>query len=213
MTGRSSFYKSLFFIALLGGAIHTVGQDAAAQADSPAQTSEPVLIQPAPDVLLPDMQLQPVPGTMSAQEFTGLMEGAHEAALTLERFEALKKAEPDLVILDLRSREAFDARHIKGAVNAPLGEITEKTLPAILPDKNRAVVLVCDESFFPTRRISMTLQAWPVLKDSGYQKLYRLNLWRPAQETGMMLTREDIEQRVEFEGAAPPPQGQRPPAP
>lgn len=201
------FTKLLFSIIFFAAVIHAGAAPAAAQ-DSPAGGKpagvKPVQPQPAPEALLSDTRLPVVPETMSADEFTRLMAGAGEAALTLESFDALRRAAPDLVVLDLRSREAYAARHIKGAVNMPIGEMTEHNLPAVLPDKTRPVVMVCDESFFPTRRVSMTLQAWPLLKANGYEKLYRLNLWRPAVDGGAALTREEIEQRVEFDGAPAP---------
>jgi len=94
-------------------------------------------------------------------------------------FAALQK-QGGYVVLDLRSKESFARRHLKGAVNAPLTELTEKTLPQLVPDKNTKVVLACDYSFAPTRMVPMTLQAYPVLKAAGYTQIYRLNLWDTA---------------------------------
>lgn len=150
-----------------------------------------------------------IPPAMGVDEFTAHMAGAQAAGLTLSDFVALRAAEPSLVVLDIRGAEAYGLRHIKGARSLPLTEMTEHTLPQVLPDKNVPVVLVCEESFAPTRRLSMTLQAWPVLKANGYTRLYRLNLWRPKEGSSVMPTPEDIAREVKFEGSAvipaPPP--------
>lgn len=143
-----------------------------------------------------------IPPAMSVDEFTAHMAGAQAAGLTLSDFVALRVAEPSLVVLDIRGAEAYGQRHIKGARSLPLTEMTEHTLPQVLPDKNAPVVLVCEESFAPTRRLSMTLQAWPVLKANGYTRLYRLNLWRPKEGSNVMPTPEDIAREVTFEGSA-----------
>ena len=105
--------------------------------------------------------------------------------------------------MDVRSPESFNRQHIKGSINAPLTDLTEKNLPTLAPDKTAAVVLVCDYSFMPTRMISMTMQAYPVLKTNGYQKIYRLNLWAP-KSGGPMLTSEQIAQKLELETSAAP---------
>lgn len=95
------------------------------------------------------------------------------------QFQAMEK-QGGYVVLDLRAKESFDRQHLKGSINAPLTELTEKTLPQLVPDKNTKVVLACDYSFAPTRQVPMTLQAYPVLKQAGYTKIYRLNLWDTA---------------------------------
>lgn len=138
---------------------------------------------------------QPMPKLAAEPELRALIPD-RSLEIGLEPFKTLR-AEKSTVVLDLRSPAAFKARHIKGSVNLPLGEVTEKTLPKAVPDKSAAVVLVCDDSFFPTRRIAMTLQAEPVLLAAGYKKIYRLNLW---QSEGRIVSDGEIEKSVPFEG-------------
>jgi len=128
------------------------------------------------------------------------------AEIGLEDFAALVK-KPGLVVIDLRDAREYARKHIVGSVNLPLTDLTEKTLPAVAPDKNADIVLVCDDSFFPTRRIAMTLQGAPVLKAAGYAHVHRLSLWRGPG--GRMLDEAEIEKRIAFEGAdvTPPADG------
>ena len=133
---------------------------------------------------------------VTPEEFKdSLLDSASE--LDLEGFVKLKAQGP-VVVLDVRSKDSFAARHLKGSVNIPLTDLTETTLPGAAPDKSVPVVIACDYSFFPTRMMSMTLQAYPVLKVNGYQRIYRLNLWASANE---MISPTKQEQALEFEGS------------
>jgi Rhodanese-like domain len=138
---------------------------------------------------------------INLQEFKeALPERAEE--LGASGLQALQKA-GKVVIIDVRAEGSFAARHLAGSVNAPLTGLTEKTLPAIAPDKEAPVVLVCDYSFFPVRMLAMTLQAYPVLKANGYTKIYRLNLW---QGKDGISSEEEQEKTFAFEGTKFTPQ-------
>lgn len=119
--------------------------------------------------------------------------------LDLPAFLALKE-KGAVAVLDVRSKDSYDRRHLTGSVNAPLTDLTEKNLPALVPDKDAPVVLVCDFSFFPTRMLSMTLQAYPVLKSQGYKNIYRLNLWQ-GKNGSAMVSQEAQEKALAFEGS------------
>jgi rhodanese-related sulfurtransferase len=119
--------------------------------------------------------------------------------LHIKEFMALQGKGP-VVVLDVRSKESFAKRHLKGSLNAPLTDLTEKTLPGLAPDKNVPVVLACDYSFMPVRTIAMTLQAYPVLKANGYAKIYRLNLW-DDRDNKKMIEPAEQEKLLAFEGS------------
>ncbi len=120
--------------------------------------------------------------------------------LDMAGFKALE-AKGAVVVLDVRSKESFAYRHLAGSINAPLTDLTEKNLPQLVPDKATPVVLACDYSFMPTRMVAMTIQAYPVLKASGYQRIYRLNLWKSAANA-QMLSDEAQEKELAFEGTS-----------
>ena len=106
---------------------------------------------------------------------------------------ALLPKEAALEVLDVRSPVAYERTHLDGAINAPLTELTEETLPKILPDPDVPVALLCESSMGPTRMIAMTIQAYPVLKANGYKHIYRLNFWKSASP-------EKIEKSLRFVG-------------
>ena len=134
--------------------------------------------------------------TMPPSEFQQSL--PREPELDLAGFLSLKAQGP-VVVLDVTSPEHFNARHLKGSVNLPLTELTEDTLPNIAPDKHVPVVLICEDTFFPVRMVAATLQAYPVLKASGYQNVQRLNLWHSSTDN-KILSQKAQERVLEFEG-------------
>lgn len=144
-----------------------------------------------------ESQKQDLQRRLTVKDVQASLEGA-KGELSLTGLLGLQKA-GQVVILDVRSKERHASHHIKGSINIPLTELTEKTAVAALPDKKTPVAVMCDFSLAPTRMLAMTIQAYPVLHASGYENIYRLNLWQT--EDGKMLSVEDIEKQLPFEGS------------
>ncbi len=179
-----SFYGFLLFATCLISFTFTVGTSRAE--DSGAAASSPRV---DPEIMK---------RLVTPQEF---QQAVPQKAEELYMVDFLKlQGQGNVVVLDVRSKESFDRRHLKGSINAPLTELTEKNLPVLVPDKNAHVVLACEYSFGPVRMLSMTMQAYPVLKLNGYTNIYRLNLWGRFGG-GDMLGAEEQEKALAFEGS------------
>lgn len=90
-------------------------------------------------------------------------------------FERLKElmAEDNTVIIDLRSKEAYDHQHIKGALH--LGaDFTADRLAEVIPSKDTNVLLYCSHSLMPTRMIALTHLSLPQVIFHGYHNTYML---------------------------------------
>ena len=61
--------------------------------------------------------------------------------VTLAQMRALVR-DPDVVVLDVLSREAYAAGHLPGAINIPVNELRDRA-PVELPDLHRAIVAYC----------------------------------------------------------------------
>lgn len=71
---------------------------------------------------------------------------------------------PDCQIVDVRTKEEFDAGHIEDAINVP-NEIIEGKQPYELPDKNQVLILCC-------RSGSRSKEAVEKLRNLGYTNVY-----------------------------------------
>jgi glyoxylase-like metal-dependent hydrolase (beta-lactamase superfamily II)/rhodanese-related sulfurtransferase len=84
--------------------------------------------------------------------------------------------DPDLIVLDVRECDAYDAGHIAGARLLPRGQL-ELRVNAELPDPTRRIVVCCEFG-----RISTLATA--TLRDLGYQRAVALDggmkAWRDA---------------------------------
>jgi len=94
-------------------------------------------------------------------------------------------AKKSLVLLDVRSREAFDKAHIKWAVNLPLTEMTQDTLEQMIPDKESHIVVYCDYQLAPVRQIALSRLGEPVLFKAGYKNLNQLETLWQRKDLGM----------------------------
>jgi len=117
-------------------------------------------------IVLPYKQTADYPkSNVSYSDFEDLMKEVKSIrAKRLISFAQLKafQADPNTVLLDARSRDRFASRHVKGAINLPYSEFTEKNLREIIPDVNTRVIIYCNNNFegdeidFASKRIVLT---------------------------------------------------------
>ena len=101
-------------------------------------------------------------------------EGKQEHLL-LEMMEEAKEMmdTQEVVILDVREQDEFDAGHIPGAVLLPVGTITEDTAAAVIDDLDTVVLVYC-------RSGNRSKTASQALADLGYTNVYEfggINSW------------------------------------
>lgn len=102
--------------------------------------------------------------------------------------EILKKE--DALILDVRSKEDYDCGHIKGAKNLSLTDITEKTLPQIVPSKQTKIIIYCEKTLWANRRnIPATQISFPIIYELGYENVYEIE---PVMDGRMLKDFKDI---------------------
>jgi rhodanese-related sulfurtransferase len=84
--------------------------------------------------------------------------------------------DPDLIILDVREREAFERAHLPGARHLPRGQL-ELRVNEELPDPTRRVLVYCELGQISTL-------AAATLREVGYQRAVALDggmrAWREA---------------------------------
>ena len=108
-------------------------------------------------------------------------------------------AEPGTIVLDARSRDKYDALHVRGALNLDFSDIAVESLRESIPDRNARILIYCNNNFqgaereFPTKiaRASLNLSTFIALYSYGYRNVYEL---------GPQL--DPATSKLEFEGTA-----------
>lgn len=84
-----------------------------------------------------------------------------ERLLAFDAFKA-ETARPGVLLLDARSKDAFAAGHIAGAVNLPLTDFTAESLAAVIGnDPDRPILIYCNNNF-SNHRSPVPLKAAPL---------------------------------------------------
>ncbi|MCB0515139.1 MAG: rhodanese-like domain-containing protein [Chitinophagales bacterium] len=55
--------------------------------------------------------------------------------------------EENTIILDARSQDKYELKHIKGAINLPFTEFTQSNLEKVIPDNNTRILIYCNNNF------------------------------------------------------------------
>ena len=80
----------------------------------------------------------------------------------------------EVIVLDVREQDEFDAGHITGAVLLPVGTITKDTAAAVIPELDSVVLVYC-------RSGNRSKTASKALADLGYTNVYEfggINTWQ-----------------------------------
>lgn len=76
----------------------------------------------------------------------------------------MMKADSNIIVLDVRTQEEYDKKHIPGALLLPIEDIRKGNLEK-LPDKNQKILIYC----WTGRRAGASAQ---ILADEGYKNIY-----------------------------------------
>ena len=71
----------------------------------------------------------------------------------------------EVIILDTRSKEMYDAKHLKGARHLNFSDFTQKNLAEILPSKKTRVLIYCNNNFENDQVYFATKVSGPLVKD------------------------------------------------
>ena len=110
---------------------------------------------------------------------------APERATRLVKFDAFKAAaaKSGTLLLDARSKDAFQRGHIKGAVNLPLTDFTAESLAAVIgANPGRPILIYCNNNFSNHRSpvplksapLALNIQTFINLVGYGYPNVLEL---------------------------------------
>ena len=101
--------------------------------------------------------------------------------LSLEAFQRMAR-EPNTIVLDARSADAFAQGHIAGAINLPFTDFTDSSLRAALGDPEARVLIYCNNNFSNNAapvilkrvEVALNIQTFINLYGYGYRNVYEL---------------------------------------
>jgi hypothetical protein len=124
-------------------------------------------------------------------EFTKLTVEAEKHREThmasLEDFLKWSKDE-NVMVLDTRSKEMYDQKHVKGSVHLNFSDFTASKLAKVIPSKKTKILIYCnnnldkDEKYFARKMVSLALNipTFINLYGYGYQNVYELDRLVPT---------------------------------
>ena len=101
--------------------------------------------------------------------------------VSLAEFQRMAR-EPNTIVLDARSADAYAEGHITAAVNLPFTDFTDQSLRATLQDPNVQILIYCNNNFSNNERpvvlkrveLALNIQTFINLYGYGYRNVYEL---------------------------------------
>ena len=139
----------------------------------------------APLALAQDKARPTTAAQIDYQGFRGLT-GEVEAyragrLVSLADFQRMAR-EPNTIVLDARSANAYAAGHIAGAINLPFTDFTDQSLHAALRNPNVRILIYCNNNFSNNAQpvmlkrieLALNIQTFINLYGYGYRNVYEL---------------------------------------
>ena len=114
---------------------------------------------------------------------------------------ASKARDPGVLLLDARSADAFAAGHINGAVNLPFTDFTPESLAAVIGDKDREILIYCNNNFtndrppvmMKLRPLALNIQTFINLHAYGYTNVKELGPYLDVKTTKIPFEGKSVE--------------------
>jgi len=116
------------------------------------------------------------------RSLTGEVEAYRAGRLvSLADFQRMAR-EPNTIVLDARSADAYAEGHIDGAISLPFTDFTAPSLAAALRDRNVRILIYCNNNFSNNARpvmlkrveLALNIQTFINLYGYGYRNVYEL---------------------------------------
>ena len=132
--------------------------------------------------------LEPAPTTAATIDYPGFLEVSEDVMavrathlVSLDRFNEMAR-EPNTIILDTRSAEAFAMGHINGAVHLNFSDFTDEKLAEVVGDTDTRILIYCNNNFsddiapimLKRAPLALNIPTFVNLYGYGYENVYEL---------------------------------------
>jgi len=97
-------------------------------------------------------------------ETVGSNDPLHATPMLITGSQALEMASGDVIIVDVRNLDEFNAGHVEHAILLPVDEIAARAA-TVIPDKSQTIILYCRSGARSSRAATM-------LSEMGYTSVY-----------------------------------------
>lgn len=119
-----------------------------------------------------------------------------ERMVSLAKFQKMAK-ESGTIILDTRSKAAYDGKHLKGAIHLNFSDFTAEKLAKVIPSKDTRILIYCNNNILgdpmsfamKSTPLALNIPTFINLYGYGYKNLYELKDLVPVESS-----------ELEFEG-------------
>jgi len=126
-------------------------------------------------------------------DLTKEVEKYREARIVdVAEFNKLSK-ESGTIILDTRSKEAYEMRHVKGAVHLNFSDFSEGKLAKVIPSKETKILIYCNNNFIgdpaafarKAAPLALNIPTFINLYGYGYKNVYELGNLLAVDQAGL----------------------------
>ena len=107
-------------------------------------------------------------------------------------------AEGETIILDTRSKSAFDRIHVKGAVHLNFSDFTKQKLKEVIPNKETRILIYCNNNFDSPNLamanksfdLALNIPTFINLHGYGYENIYELEDYIKEEDSKIKLEKQ-----------------------
>lgn len=149
---------------------------------------------------------------LSRVDYSGFLQISSELSkyrasrlIDIETFNAFSEEENTL-ILDTRSKRAYDEIHIKGAVHLNFSDFTEKSLADKIIDKNTRILIYCNNNFESSLKsmmnkmtpLALNIPTFINLYGYGYKNVYELRDYLSENDERVQFETSNLKTKIVF---------------
>ena len=138
-----------------------------------------------------------------------------ERIVSVDEFVKMSKEE-NTIILDTRSKEMYDSKHIKGAIHLNFSDFTQENLKWLIPNPDTRILIYCnnnfDDSYIKDPHFASKMAQPEIINRDIDRITLALNIptyinlygygYRNVYELGELISTWPADSRIEFEGSS-----------
>ncbi len=116
--------------------------------------------------------------------------------LSLDEFNTLGQTE-GVYILDTRSKEMYDRKHVKGAIHLNFSDFTQENLDRLFPDRSATILIYCNNNFAEGITLDSITLSTLLLQDMNFASKVSIPNFKVNLETIEIIDRSQLTEDID----------------